>query len=93
MLPMRRGDVLLFTNLTVHTGLENRSGRVRWSIDMRFEATRGSKPLTPEEEAAYDAFQRYIRNHQHVPLRVSGRHGPESWPEWHGRCVSKLAAA
>lgn len=66
---------------------------VRWSIDIRFEATRGSKPLSKEEESGYDAFQRYIRKHQHVPLRIRGKEGPESWPDWHARCLNMVKAA
>ena len=91
--PMRKGDVLLFTNLTIHTGLENRSGDVRWSIDIRFERTYGSTPLSPEEEEGYAAFRRYIAKHRHAPLRISGPDGPESWGIWQGRCQSVRAAA
>ncbi|MET8054574.1 phytanoyl-CoA dioxygenase family protein [Streptosporangium sp. NPDC005286] len=41
LLPARKGDLVLFTNLVAHTGTENRSGRVRWSVDMRFKTTYG----------------------------------------------------
>ncbi|MEY2467844.1 MAG: phytanoyl-CoA hydroxylase [Actinomycetota bacterium] len=37
---MEPGDVLFFTDLTLHRALDNHAGRVRWSIDIRFgEAT------------------------------------------------------
>jgi len=37
---MEPGDVLFFTDLTLHHALDNTAGRVRWSIDIRFgEAT------------------------------------------------------
>ncbi len=37
---MNPGDVLFFTDLTLHRALDNNAGRVRWSIDVRFgEAT------------------------------------------------------
>lgn len=37
---MEPGDVLFFTDLTLHHALDNTGGRVRWSIDIRYgEAT------------------------------------------------------
>ncbi len=37
---MEPGDVLFFSDLTLHHALDNNAGRVRWSIDIRFgEAT------------------------------------------------------
>ena len=37
---MEPGDVLFFTDLTLHRALDNTAGRVRWSIDIRYgEAT------------------------------------------------------
>lgn len=37
---MEPGDVLFFTDLTLHRALDNTGGRVRWSIDIRYgEAT------------------------------------------------------
>lgn len=35
---MKRGDVLCFTQRTAHAALPNRSDRVRWSMDIRYEA-------------------------------------------------------
>jgi phytanoyl-CoA hydroxylase len=35
---MAPGDVLLFDDLTCHRALENRSSRIRWSLDIRFAA-------------------------------------------------------
>ena len=37
--PMRVGDVLVFNNLTLHTGGNNASDGVRWSIDLRYSPT------------------------------------------------------
>ena len=36
--PMRKGDVLLLTNLTAHASFENRSDVVRWSMDLRYQS-------------------------------------------------------
>jgi Phytanoyl-CoA dioxygenase (PhyH) len=44
--PMRVGDVLVFHSLTVHKGVENRSDRLRMSIDCRFQ--RVGDPFNPD---------------------------------------------
>jgi len=36
---MEPGDVLCFTQLLPHRALPNRSDAVRWSMDVRYEAT------------------------------------------------------
>ncbi len=36
---MKRGDVLLFTQMTPHGAMRNRRQEVRWSMDLRFEST------------------------------------------------------
>jgi hypothetical protein len=44
--PMRVGDVLVFHSLTVHKGVENRSDRLRMSIDCRYQRVRD--PFNPD---------------------------------------------
>ncbi|HEX2502150.1 MAG TPA: phytanoyl-CoA dioxygenase family protein [Methylomirabilota bacterium] len=44
--PMRTGDVLVFHSLTVHKGVENRSDRLRMSIDCRYQRVRD--PFNPD---------------------------------------------
>jgi hypothetical protein len=44
--PMRAGDVLVFHSLTVHKGIENRSTRLRMSIDCRYQRVRD--PFNPD---------------------------------------------
>ena len=44
--PMRAGDVLVFHSLTVHKGVENRSDRLRMSIDCRCQRVRD--PFNPD---------------------------------------------
>jgi phytanoyl-CoA hydroxylase len=41
-LPMSRGDILLFNQRTPHSAAANLADRVRWSVDIRFEATAGA---------------------------------------------------
>jgi hypothetical protein len=43
---MRVGDVLVFHSLTVHKGIENRSDRLRMSIDCRYQRVRD--PFNPD---------------------------------------------
>ena len=44
--PMQAGDVLVFHSHTVHKGVENRSDRLRMSIDCRFQRVRD--PFNPD---------------------------------------------
>ncbi|WP_186315851.1 phytanoyl-CoA dioxygenase family protein [Catellatospora sichuanensis] len=94
MVPMRRGDMLVFTNLLAHTGTENRRDLVRWSIDMRFEATAGSRPATDLERHGYSVMHQRIHGRGYVPLRVRGAAGPQSWHSWRqARAATRPAAA
>ena len=36
-IPMKKGDVLLFTKKTVHSALPNLSDQIRWSFDLRYQ--------------------------------------------------------
>jgi hypothetical protein len=54
---MAAGDVLLMTNFTPHASFENRTGQIRWSIDLRYQGLDapnniGEDPATytPERE-------------------------------------------
>lgn len=38
-LPMRKGDVLLMHKLIPHRSIPNRSGTIRWSLDLRYQQT------------------------------------------------------
>ncbi len=44
--PVRVGDVLVFHSLTAHKGIENRSARLRMSIDCRYQRVRD--PFNPD---------------------------------------------
>ena len=48
--PMRAGDVLVFHSLMVHKGIENRSDRLRMSIDCRYQ--RVQDPFNPDNAYA-----------------------------------------
>ncbi|MDE2127148.1 MAG: phytanoyl-CoA dioxygenase family protein [Armatimonadetes bacterium] len=57
--PVRRGSALLLTNLTAHASFENRTNRVRWSMDLRYQSaalpTNAEVTRTIDEEAALRA--------------------------------------
>lgn len=36
--PARRGDVILFGNMTPHASFENKTERIRWSVDLRYQS-------------------------------------------------------
>ena len=36
-IPMKKGDVLLFSKKTVHSALPNLSDQIRWSFDLRYQ--------------------------------------------------------
>ncbi len=82
LVPMRKGDLLLFANLLAHTGTENRSGAVRWSVDMRFESTYGTRPMTPALEEGYRVTRQRMASRNARPLRVCGADGPQKYEEW-----------
>jgi hypothetical protein len=85
-LPMRRGDVLVFHTLLLHTGTENTSSAVRWSMDLRFEATYGTRELDEQARGGYAVMHRRLRGRGYVPLAVrdgSGR--AEGWRAWQRR--------
>lgn len=82
LLPVRKGDLVVFTNLLVHTGTENRSDTVRWSVDARFESSVGSRPLSELERQGFEVLHRRLAGRGQVPLRVRGADGPESWADW-----------
>ncbi len=68
--PMKRGDVLLFTNLTFHASKLNLTQTVRWSMDLRYFATPEPSRLSPRELEALAFFggklQAYGRNRSAV---------------------------
>ena len=46
VLPMRRGDLLAFSNLTCHASMMNTTNEMRWSVDLRYivpEAAAGAQ--------------------------------------------------
>ena len=76
---MRRGDLLLMSAYTPHHGHQNRSDRVRWSIDLRFQKTG-----TPTGRA--DSPEVVVQSRSD-PASVQ-----DDYDEWCRRWIASLAA-
>jgi phytanoyl-CoA hydroxylase len=86
VLPMRRGDLLVFNSLLVHTATENSSDAVRWSVDLRFEATYETTALDDRARDGYRVMHRRLRGRGYVPLAVRDPRGAaEDWEAWQRR--------
>lgn len=81
-LPMKMGDILLFSNLTFHRSTVNRSNAVRWSIDLRYTETRGIRRLAPQEQEAADHIVTLVRRRKSLPLVVRGQDKQMTFDEW-----------
>jgi hypothetical protein len=72
-MPMRRGDVLLFHNLTYHGSGLNQSGAVRWSVDLRYDQDLDPATLPPEQAEAWRSWDSPMRRSRgRRPLRGRG---------------------
>ncbi len=72
-MPMRRGSVLFMHRMTCHGSLPNRSDRVRWSLDLRYNPTGQHTGRT-----AFPGFVARSRAHPETELRDA-----EAWAqEW-----------
>lgn len=77
--PMKAGDILLFSNMTFHGSKVNRSDAVRWSIDIRYCRTRGTYTTSEVEQAAEDfMYEKLRKTGRHASMVVQGE-GPR-WP-------------
>ncbi len=73
--PMQLGDVLLFNNLTLHTGGNNTTDRVRWSIDLRYSPTGQSFAWHQRGEQVEESYPVFV-GRSDDPSRVM------SWDQW-----------
>ena len=79
---MKPGDVVFFSNLTLHRSKANRTNRVRWSHDFRYHATATSTPQGSAARAATEYFDTKSRRFGTEPLPVVSRQPTPSWEEW-----------
>lgn len=80
-LPMKCGDVVFFTNLTIHGSKENLTQEVRWSHDFRLHASVDTSMPEPERIAT-GYFNDKSRRYGVEPLTVLSKQGIPSWEEW-----------
>jgi len=73
---LRRGGAIAFTPLTVHRGTPNRAQRIRWSVDVRYEATDGAMVSG--------------RKYGFIARSGSGRYAEDSLETWRARCIGNL---
>jgi hypothetical protein len=71
--PMRRGDVLFFSNLIFHASKVNATRGVRWSMDLRYYATPGWERLDHEQRTAMEFYIAQRRASNRPPMAVRGR--------------------
>jgi hypothetical protein len=73
---MEPGDVVVFTDTTLHRSTPNVSDRVRWSIDIRFgrtvpgvvdNAPRGYRCFSAADPGAVESFETWARRYRYEP--------------------------
>ncbi len=81
-LPMRKGDIFLFSNLTFHKSTVNLSDAVRWSIDIRYARIPEQHQLTPAVRASEDFMRNKLNSTGRVPIALTGATPRPSYAEW-----------
>lgn len=80
--PMKRGDILLLSNLTFHASMLNQSSSVRWSTDIRYCRTRGTYSATPLEAEGEDFLYEKLIKTGRPPFVVRGNGERMSFETW-----------
>ena len=80
--PMAAGDVLLFTNLTLHASRRNHTDCARWSIDFRYHASAAALPAESREREITEAWDDKCRALGTEPLTVVSEGPLPTWEEW-----------
>ena len=71
--PMKTGDILLFSNLTFHGSKVNLSDAVRFSLDIRYVRTPGTYAASELEQAGETfMFEKVMKNKSIPPMVVRG---------------------
>ncbi len=87
---LRAGDILVFSNLTYHGSQANRSGGIRWTIDLRYSAA----PAFLDDHAGCPAsrFRRHLNAIGYTPFLARSRRGPAcTWDEWQSQHLERNA--
>ena len=81
-LPMKVGDILLFSNMTFHGSKVNQSDAVRWSIDIRYCRTPGTYKASELEQAGEDFMYHKLKKGARIPMVTRGQGPKWSFAEW-----------
>ena len=90
-LPMRKGDIFVFSNLTFHKSTVNLTDAVRWSIDIRYTRIPEQHQLAPEVRASEDFMRTKLRNTGRVPIALHGVTPRPSYAEWRQELAQLLS--
>ena len=80
--PMKMGDILLFSNMTFHGSKVNRSPQVRWSIDIRYCRTHGTYSAPPLVEEGEEFLRALLERTGRLPMVVRGAGNASTFEEW-----------
>jgi phytanoyl-CoA hydroxylase len=80
--PMKLGDILLFSNMTFHGSKVNRREDVRWSIDIRYCRTRGTYTAPPPVDEGEEFMRAKLERTGRLPLVVRGTGQLTNFEEW-----------
>jgi phytanoyl-CoA hydroxylase len=86
-IPMKCGDILMFSNLMFHGSKINHTDRVRWTVDFRYCPTLESREaagMSADERAAYDYIFPKLRSLGWRPITVRSRQRGEvtTYEQW-----------
>ena len=78
VLPMRRGDLLAFSNLTCHASMMNTTNEMRWSVDIRYIVPEAAVARSEDERHGYATIYDHYRMR---PIIVASR-DPDQVVPW-----------
>ena len=90
-LPMNRGDILLFSNMTFHGSKINQTEEVRWSIDIRYHRTPGTYSAPPEVLDSEEFMRDKLHQTKRPPIIVRGEGKTPTYKEWRATLEALLA--
>ena len=90
-IPMKKGDILLFSNMTFHGSKVNHTDEVRWSIDIRYCRTPGTY-TAPQEVLDGEEFMRAkLERTKRPPFVVRGKGVGSTYADWQAAFEALLA--
>ncbi len=81
-LPMCKGDIFLFSNLTFHQSTLNLTDAVRWSVDIRYSRIIERHELAPEVLSSENFMRQKLDKFRRAPIALDGDSRRYSYPEW-----------